>query len=58
MSALETVPLETLSDDDAVSLLFELAGHGAEVGEKLIRLDAVIYARLLQAYGEALPEPS
>lgn len=29
MSALETVPLKTLSDDDTVSLLFELAGHGA-----------------------------
>lgn len=50
MSALESVSLDTLSDGDAVSLLFELAGHGEQAREKLVQLDALVYARLLQAY--------
>lgn len=50
MSAFESVSLETLTDSDAVSLLFELVGHGEESREKMLRLDAVVYARLAQAY--------
>lgn len=58
MSAFETVSLETLSDDDAVSLLFQLAVSGEEAREKLLQLDAVVYDRLLQTYGtDELPEP-
>lgn len=56
MSALDSVSLDTLSDSDAVSLLYELAGHGTDAGEKLLQLDAVVYRRLLQAYdGDELP---
>ena len=58
MSAFETVSLETLSDDDAVSLLFELAVHGEQAREKLQQLDAVVYDRLIQTYGpDELPAP-
>ena len=58
MSAFEPVSLETLSDDDAVSLLFQLAVSGEEAREKLLQLDAVIYDRLMQTYGtDELPEP-
>ena len=58
MSAFEPVSLETLSDDDAVSLLFQLAVSGEEAREKLLQLDAVVYDRLLQTYGtDELPEP-
>jgi len=56
MSALDSVSLDTLSDSDAVSLLFELAGHGGQPNEKLLQLDAVVYRRLMQAYdGDELP---
>ena len=58
MSAFEPVSLETLSDDDAVSLLFQLAVSGEEAREKLLQLDAVVYDRLLQTYGtDELSEP-
>ena len=58
MSAFESVSLETLSDDDAVSLLFQLAVSGEEAREKLLQLDAVVYDRLMQTYGtDELPEP-
>ena len=58
MSAFEPVSLETLSDDDAVSLLFQLAVSGEQAREKLLQLDAVVYDRLLQTYGtDELPEP-
>ena len=58
MSAFEPVSLETLSDDDAVSLLFQLAVSGEEAREKLLQLDAVVYDRLIQTYGtDELPEP-
>ncbi len=56
MSAFESAPLATLSDRDAVSLLFELTGQGDKSGDKLVQLDAVVYARLAQTYtGDALP---
>ena len=58
MSTFESVSLETLSDDDAVSLLFQLAVSGEEAREKLLQLDAVVYDRLMQTYGtDELPEP-
>jgi len=58
MSAFEPVSLETLSDDDAVSLLFQLAVSGEQAREKLLQLDAVVYDRLIQTYGtDELPEP-
>jgi len=50
MSTLESISLDTLSDGDAVSLLFELAGGGEPARDKLMQLDALVYARLLQAY--------
>lgn len=58
MTALDSVSLDTLSDSDAVALLFELTGHPDDAGEKLLQLDTVVYARLMQAYdGDALPVP-
>ena len=50
MSALDSVSLDTLSDSDAVALLFELAGQGEPSSEKLLRLDAVFDRRLLRTY--------
>ena len=56
MTALDSISLDTLSDSDAVALLFELTGHGDDAGEKLVQLDTVVYGRLMQAYdGDALP---
>ena len=56
MSNFESVSLNTLSDSDAVSLLFELTGHGQDAGETLLRIDAEVYQRLMQAYdGDSLP---
>ena len=50
MSAPERMPPESLSDDDAVSLLFELAARGESAHDRLAQLDAVVYGRLLEAY--------
>jgi hypothetical protein len=56
MSALEPISPENLSDNEAVTLLFELAAHGEEAREKLVQLDALVYGRLMQAYdGEEPP---
>lgn len=56
MSSLESISPESLTDNEAVTLLFELAAHGEEAREKLVQLDAVVYGRLVQAYdGEKLP---
>lgn len=56
MTVLDSVSPDTLSDSDAVALLYELAGHGNEGGDQLLQLDAVVYGRLLQAYdGDELP---
>jgi hypothetical protein len=57
MSALDSLPLDTLSDSDAISLLFELGGHGDESAQALKQLDAEVYARLAQAYGDESPAP-
>ncbi|MGH8077046.1 MAG: hypothetical protein ACREPE_06950 [Lysobacter sp.] len=39
-----------MSDDDAVTLLFDLAAHGEAARDKLVQLDALVYGRLVQAY--------
>ncbi|HEY5613868.1 MAG TPA: hypothetical protein VIK70_09750 [Lysobacter sp.] len=56
MSAIESASLAALSDSDAVSLLFDLTGHGD--GDKLLQLDAVVYTRLARAYAEQPPAPA
>ena len=56
MNALDSASLDTLSDSDAVSLLFDLTGHGEDASGKLLHLDNVVYRRLMQAYdGDELP---
>lgn len=50
MSAPERLPPESLSDGDAISLLFELAAHGEAARDKLVQLDALVYGRLVEAY--------
>lgn len=55
MSALDPLSPEMLSDDDAVTLLFELAAHGETARDRLVQLDAVVYGRLLQAYDSDAP---
>lgn len=50
MSAPERITPESLSDGDAVSLLFELASHGDAERDTLVQLDAVVYGRLVEAY--------
>ncbi len=56
MSALDSTPLGTLSDRDAVALLFDLTGHGEAAGrDKLVQLDAEVYGRLVQAYDADQP---
>jgi len=58
MNALDSVPLDTLSDSDAVSLLFDLTGHGEDGSGRLLQLDNVVYQRLLQTYqDDASPLP-
>lgn len=39
-----------LSDDDAVTRLFELAARGNPRCAELRRLDAIVYGRLLRTY--------
>lgn len=52
----DSVTLDELTDSDAVSLLFELTGGGEHSSENLLKLDAVVYGRLLQTYdGDELP---
>ena len=50
MSALDPISLDSLSDDDAVTLLFDLTARGETPCEKLVQLDAMVYARFVQAY--------
>lgn len=58
MNEHDSDPLDTLSDSDAVSLLFDLTGHGEDGSGRLVQLDNEVYQRLLQAYeGDAPPMP-
>lgn len=47
----DSVALDAMTDSDAVALLFELTGGGEQPSEHLLKLDAVVYARLVQTYG-------
>lgn len=51
MTTFDSASLDTLSDSDAVSLLFDLTSDGEQTGDKLQRIDAEVYQRLMQAYG-------
>ena len=44
--------LDNVSDDALMSRLFELAQDGDASSSEMEQLDAAIYGRLLQAYGE------
>lgn len=47
MDALDTA----LSNDDAVARLYDLATRGDTRNPELLRLDAVVYGRLIRTYG-------
>lgn len=51
MSMQDTSPTTTISDDVAVSRLFDLSRSGNVGNQEFSQLDSVIYERLLQAYG-------
>jgi hypothetical protein len=55
MSALDPASLDTLSDGEAVALLFELTGRGEGARDKLVQLDSVVYGRLRETYGADRP---
>ena len=44
--------LDTLSDGDAVAMLFDLVNRGDGAGDEMQRLDAMVFARLLRSYGD------
>ncbi len=50
---IDTGQWDTLSDDDAVALLYELANKGDNGSNEFVQLDSMVYQRLLQAYDEA-----
>lgn len=47
-----------LSDDALMSRLYELARNGKQDSVETAQIDAEVYNRLLQAYGDAQPEAS
>ncbi len=51
--SVHNLTLDNVSDDALMSRLFELAQSGDAGSAELEQLDAAIYNRLLEAYGEA-----
>ena len=51
MNVLQKHPIESASDEELVERLYDIACEGAD-NDELDRLDAVIYGRLVTAYGE------
>lgn len=47
-----------LSDDALMARLYELARTGRQESVETAQLDAEVYNRLLQAYGDAEPQAS
>lgn len=43
---------DNLSDDDAVTLLYELANNGDSASSEYVQLDSMVYERFLQTYAE------
>ena len=43
---------DNLSDDDAVTLLYELANSGDSASSEYVQLDSMVYERFLQTYAE------
>lgn len=52
MSALQSLPIDAISDHELVERLFQLATAGESENGELIQLDNAVYGRLVQAYGE------
>lgn len=53
MTELDSKPTDSESDDALVARLYELAA--ANDSAELARIDALVYERLLQAYGDDEP---
>lgn len=49
--SMQDMSASAISDDVAVSRLFDLARNGQVGNQEFSQLDSVIYERLLQAYG-------
>jgi len=52
MTAMTPTPIDTLSDGDAVAMLFDLAGREECAGEQMRDLDELVHARLMRTYGD------
>ena len=50
--SVHNLTLDNVSDDALMSRLFELAQTGDDASAELEQLDAAVYARLMQAYGD------
>ncbi|GAA5075115.1 hypothetical protein [Lysobacter panacisoli] len=48
--------LDHVSDDQLMSRLYELARNGKQDSIETAQIDAEVYNRLIQAYGEATAE--
>lgn len=51
------LPVGSMSDDMALSRLFELIANGAQDSGELAQLDAMVYERLVQGYDDAKAQP-
>ena len=52
-----TQPVGSMSDDMALSRLFELIASGEQDSGELAQLDAIVYERLAQGYDDAKARP-
>ena len=50
------LPMNAVSDDALVTRLYELVRTGDGDAQEIMQLDAAIYGRLAEAYGETIPE--
>lgn len=50
------LPMNTVSDDALVTRMYDLVRTGEGDPQELMQLDAAIYGRLAEAYGETIPE--
>jgi len=53
MTAMTPIPYDTLSDGDAVAMLFDLAGRGECAAEQMRAIDALVLSRMVRTYGDA-----
>lgn len=54
--SVHNLTLDNVSNDALMARLYELARNGERQSAESLQLDAAVYARLAEAYGESIPE--